>query len=113
MKLTVPERLDMGELFPPKADILTQTIIRDITEKTNLSQKEMKKINLRPAGNGQAGMIYDAKAVTPKAVTFSLPELELLKSRVDIMDKEKKVGRNILELCIKIRDEKPPKKKDK
>ena len=111
MKLTVSERLDINELFPPKADILTQTIIKDIIEKTTLSQKETKKINLRPVGKGQPGMIYDTKAVTPKAVTFSTPELELLKSRVDIMDKEKKVGRNILELCLKIRDEKPPEKK--
>ena len=46
MLLTVKDRLNIFQLFPVEGDILTQTMIRDITKKIEVGEKESKEIDL-------------------------------------------------------------------
>jgi len=107
MKLNLKERISMFSLCPTEGtDIITQTLVRDILKKVELSQEEIKKINLRPQENGK-GVQWDEPNVLPlKNVTFSELEIGLLKSRVAKLDEEKKVSHRILSLCLKIAEEK-------
>jgi len=106
MKITVTERISIISLCPKEADILTQTLVRDLLKKVELSQAEIKKINLRPREDGNGVRWDEPNEVPLKNVTFSELELSLLKGQVVKLDKEKKVSQNLLSLCLKITDEK-------
>ena len=105
MKLTANERMTFYSLCPTEgADIITQTLVRDLLEKVELSQSEIKTLNVRPNEGG--GIKWDEPNEVPlKNVTFSELELGLLKGQVDKFDNEKKVSQRMLSLCLKIQKE--------
>ena len=106
MKLTVNERISLFGLCPTEgADIISQTLVRDILKKVELSQVEIKKINFRKREGG-VGVEWDEPNTLPlKNVTFSELELGLLKGQVAKFDKEKRVSQGLLSLCLKITEE--------
>lgn len=113
MKLNIKERVSIPSLCPIRgADIITQTLVRDILKKVALTQAEMKKIKYRPSNDG-LGVQWEADVLPLKSVTFSELELGILKSQVEKLDKEKKVSQEILSLCLKVRDEKTKTKHEK
>ena len=103
MKLTVKERFSLIRLLPQRADIITLTIARDIAEKAEFSQAEIKKLNIRQREGG--GLQWDDN-ISAKNITFAEPELHLLKEQVDKLDKDKAITPDSLTVCLKIRDEK-------
>ena len=100
MKLTIKERLNFGALYPEKGNIVEQKLVRDIAEKIDISQKEMKEIGLRSLENGVLQW-NDKKAKTRK-VEFTEMEMDLLKKQVKELDEKKEITANILSICLLI-----------
>ena len=100
IKLSVKDRIVIRQLFPNESDIVTQLMVRDIIEKTEFTQEEIEKINLKV---NEKGYTWDPQA-KEKEVDFTKAELEFLKSRVDEWDKKKRITQDILDLCVKIKD---------
>jgi hypothetical protein len=84
--LTVKDRLLIPQLFPERSNLITQVLARDIGEKIQFDQPEMKKINLRAEPNGV--MRWDDKNVTVKVVTFTEAELKFLADQIARVDQE-------------------------
>ena len=103
MKLTVKERLLITRLYPQEGNIITQTLVRDIKKKIELTQTEITAINLKALSNG--GLTWDEKTAKVKNVDFTKAELDLLTDGVDKLDKTNKVTQELLPLCIRIREE--------
>ena len=101
IKLSIAERMGMGELIPRESNILTLILAKDIMEKTKITQPEKEKINLRQEGNA---IKWDKKC-KEKAFSFTNAELELLKEQISTLDKQNKVKPELLSLCLKIRKE--------
>ncbi len=102
MKLTVKERLIISVLYPQQSDILTQVLVKDLQRKLDFTQEELKEINFRVEGHFQR---WDKEKAKDLEVVFTEAELKLLKESVDKLDKEKKVTPELLDLCLKIRNE--------
>ena len=103
LKLSIKDRLSLKELFPRQSNIITLTLARDIIDKTQISQAEIKKVKLKIAEDGRA-ITWDDKIATEKNVEFTGAEITFLRSQVDRLDNEKKVTAGILPLCLKIRE---------
>lgn len=99
LSLSVKDRLAFRELFPRQGDILSQVLARDIAEKVQITQAEMKKIELSTEGDK---ISWNPKAKTVNIV-FTNPEITFLQAQVDRLDKEKKITLDILGLCLKIK----------
>lgn len=99
LSLSVKDRLAFRELFPQQGNILSQVLVRDIAEKVQLTQAEIKKIDLKATGNAFSWN-PKAKAVS---IVFTNAEMTFLREQVDRLDKEKKVTVDMLELCLKIK----------
>ena len=108
MKLSIKDRLVIGNLYPAHGNILQQTLVRDIAKKVEVTQDEMKQIKLAPM-EGSQGMKWDpelAEKIGDMELQFTDAELNLLKEQVKKMDSENRVTLGLLDLCIKIREEK-------
>lgn len=99
INLTLKERINFGALYPQKGNIVEQKLIRDIAEKIEISQGEMKEIELRATGTQ---VQWNEKKAKDKKVEFTEMEMDLLKRQVRELDEKKEVTANILSLCLKI-----------
>lgn len=99
MKLSIKERLNFGAILPQKGNIVEQKLARDIGEKIEISQKEMKEIGLKAVGDT---VQWNEKKAKDKNVEFTEMELDLLKKQVKELDEKKEITANILSLCLKI-----------
>jgi len=113
MKLTVRDRLIFSKLFPRESDIITQCLVRDINKKVELSQAEIGRIGLKPQENGP-GLKWDDKVQINEEIAFTNAELTFLQGQTNRLDKEKKIDLALLDVCLKIKEEKSsiPQKKD-
>ena len=100
MKLSVKDRIIIPGLYPELSNIIEQVLVKDIKEKVDLSQSEFKTIEFRKYGGKY---IWDNEKAKDKEVDFTESELNLLRTQIDKMDKEKKITQEILSLCLKIR----------
>lgn len=103
MKLSVKERLNVTNICPAKGNILTQTIVRDILEKVKFSQEELEKIKMVEVGNS---VKWDSDLARDTEVSFTEPELRVLRDEITNMDKNKEITQNLLGLCLKIKEDK-------
>ena len=101
MKLNVKDRLVITELLPNQDNIIGLTIAKDIRQKTEVGQIEATKIGLKIEGTS---FIWDDKKEKDKTIEFTDAELELLKSQINELDKQKAIKSNMLSLCLKIRE---------
>ena len=100
MELNIKERLQLTNgLLPSQGDIITLTIARDIREKTQFSQAEIKKEKLETK---DSRFTWDEKG-QKKKITFSSAEIELLKTQIIMLEKKKEIKADMLLLCLKIR----------
>ena len=99
--LTVKDRLLITQLYPKESNLVEQTIVRDISRKIEISQKEQEEIGLKAV---QQGFTWDQEKEKVEQVELSDIELSLLKDRVNALDSEKKITQQILELCLKIKN---------
>jgi hypothetical protein len=110
MKLTIKDRVVMPSLYPKESNIVNQILVKDIKEKVELTQPELKEIDFKPMGTHYS---WDMKKAKDKKVDFTEAELDLLKNEIDKLDKEKKITQDILPLCLKIREVKEKPKEGK
>ena len=101
IKLSVMERLMFSSILPNEGDIISLTISRDIMGKIRFDQPEMKKIELKK--NGKGGFTWDIKKGKERVFSFTTAEIEIMKTEIDKLDKQKKITPDTLTLCLKIR----------
>ena len=102
MNLSVKDRILLIAFLPKEGDLLTQILVKDVRNKTELTQKELLDCDFKVV---DSGYVWDDKKAKNKVVDFTGKELELLKSGVERLDKENKITQDILELCLKIKEQ--------
>jgi len=103
MKLGVKDRLMIAQLLPREGNLIAQRIMRDISQKTELSQEEMDGVGMKSLPTG--GVTWDDKLekfLGQKTFKFTDAEMGFLKDRVKKLDEEKKVTRDTFLLCERI-----------
>jgi len=105
MKLTIKDRLLFSTLYPQQSDILTQMLVRDISDKVKIEKEELDEIEFKPNKNGQ-GFSWNKEKAIEVEMEFTKTELEWLQSRVQELDKKKTITQDLLDLCLKIREDK-------
>jgi hypothetical protein len=107
LSLSVGERINLSGITPKEGNITTQTIVRDILKKIELTQEEHKKVELKvvTVGAGQAYQWNNSKDFEIK-VDFTEAETNVLKEAVEKLDREEKIIGSNLDLCLKILERK-------
>lgn len=115
LTLEVLERIRLTDLFPEQEDMMTRGICRDIGEKIEVGQAEMKEIKMAPRRmpDGKMGWTWDQRKAKKKTINFTRVEGQFLKRRVKEMDEKKKVEDGQLDVYRKIEDAKLKDKKEK
>ena len=108
MKLTIMDRLVIQGLYPSEGNIITQVLVKDIQDKIEFTQEEIKESDLKSVSGGYK---WNKDKVIEKEIKFTEAEIELLKAQIDVLDKGKKITQHNLELCLKIRNYKENKRK--
>jgi len=102
MKLMIFERIIIQKLYPNTGNLITQTIVKDISEKVRITQDEMKEIEFKIEENSK--YIWNKDKDKGKDINFTEMEINLLKNEVEKLDKEEMITQDILGLCLKIND---------
>lgn len=104
MELGIKDRIAMAMILPKEGDIISQTIVKNILEKTRLTQDDMKKIDMQILPDGKALWVEEKEFEID--VDFSDLEMDLMKKAVDDLVNIRKINQDNLGLCKKIQDEK-------
>lgn len=104
LKLNVLSRLTIGRLFPRNDSIVAMTLAKGISEKTVLSEEEIKNIDLKEQGQN---VVWDMKKGFEKEIEFSEAEIAFLKQQVQRLDAAREITLDMLDLCRKIQEYKP------
>ena len=113
IKISTIDKLFINNLLPKSEGILVQIMSRDISRKTEITDKERDAIKLRPSPQG--GLLWDTKNVekTASNIDFSEAEIRMLKEQVEKLDKAKGITSAMLDTVLKIRDIKIEEEKPK
>lgn len=101
MKLTIKNRMLINELYPKESNLISQILVKDINEKINITQKDIKKYEIK---SNQNSLTWNTEKDKGLEVDFTDKEIELLKEQVEKLDKENKITQDNLDLCLKIRE---------
>ena len=80
LKLGIKERLTITQLFPREENLISQIMVRDISEKTDFTQEEVKKAEII-IENGSYK--WEKKKDIQKEIEFTGAEMEFLKSMIN------------------------------
>ena len=104
MKLTLPERLILSRaLLPNKGDDLELTLRRDIIKKTEISQDEYDKYEIKIAGNGMTWNDEGTKAIFD--IEFTNAEKKRVATVLNEMKDKKELSDDILDMFYKFTQE--------
>lgn len=103
IKLRLGHRLIFNTLYPKATDILTGVLIRDMCGKVDLSQEQLKHLDVQP-GASPGSLTWKPENNKVTTVAFTGAEMVFLKEQVAAMDKNKKIEGGFLEAAIAIRD---------
>ena len=99
--LTIKDRFALIGILPKQGDIITMMMIRDLELKVTMNQAEREKHNFRKRPGG--GWEWDM-ADKRKKFTFSIAEMEMIRTEISDLDKQKKIGLDLLDFCILMRE---------
>lgn len=99
MKLSIQERLVINALYPAKTNLVEQILVKDIVKKTELTQEDIKKYNIKFKNDS---IVWTGKPI--KKVNFTDTEIEFLRKRVTELDKQNLITFELVDLCLKIQD---------
>lgn len=99
--LTIKDRFALAGILPKQNDIITMVMIRDIEIRMAMTQAEKDKHKFRKSPDG--GWMWDL-AEKRKTFTFSNAEMELIRTQITELDKQKKVSADLLDFCILMRE---------
>jgi hypothetical protein len=105
IELSIRDRLVLiDSVLPKEGDIVSLTIARDIGRKVELTQAEMGKYKVKtiPSKDGKSSLTWDEKG-QKKKIALTNAEIDFLKERVNVLDKQKKVTSDMLSLCLIVR----------
>lgn len=114
MKLGVKDRLMISQILPREGNLVAQRIMRDIGQKTELTQEEMDSVKMKPLPSG--GVTWDDKLekfLGQKTIKFTDAEIGFLKDQVKKLDETQKVSRDTFLLCDRIHNLKTSEEKEK
>lgn len=97
------DRINIGSLLPQSGGILEQMTGRDILKKVEITEKERLELKLK---SDRDLITWDITKDTGIDVDFSPTEIHFLKDQIDILDKEKKITQDILNICLLIKEQK-------
>lgn len=101
MKLSIKERLNFGSILPKENDYVSSLLSRDILKKIDLSQEEIKKIELKNVNNQLSWKNNLDKDIE---VEFTAAELNVLNEAINKLDKANKISLSNLDIIEKIKD---------
>ena len=113
MKLGVKDRLMIAQILPREGNLVAQRIMRDITQKVELSQEEMDGVKMKPLPTG--GVQWDDKLekfLGQKTIKFTDAEMGFLKDQVKKLDETQKISRDTFLLCERIHNLKASEEKE-
>lgn len=100
IKLSLKERLVISELLPQQGSITEQITARAIIKKVEITSDEVDKWEIRDI---ERGVVWNAAKAEDLEYELNKTELQLLKSGVEKLDKEKKITQGNLDLCQKVK----------
>jgi hypothetical protein len=106
-KLGILERISIRRLFPQESNLVKQVLARDIDNKINFQQAELKTLGIKQE-DGQ--VTWQSNKDKGKFIDFTDAELQFLKEQIDELDKKNKITADMVDVCLKIKD---AKKEDK
>lgn len=98
MILTIKDRILINQLFPKEGNLVQQILVRDIVNKTQLTQEEVTESEFKVVNNGYSWN----PATKAKEFEFTQAELDLLREQINKLDKEGKITQDLLDLCLSI-----------
>lgn len=101
VKLNVLDRLVFAALYPQQANLVDQITVRGIKAKVDISPEESIAISLKA---NDTAITWDKSKAKVIEVDLALPEIVLLKDSIDRLDREKKIGADMVDLCLKIKE---------
>jgi hypothetical protein len=101
INLTVKERLIFSGTLPREGNFLQQVVVRDLLKKVELSKQEQTDIELTFMPNGN--LTWKEELAKDMTVTLENPEVSLLKSSFDNLEKGNKITQDNLSLMEKIK----------
>ena len=99
--LTIKDRFALIGILPKQNDIITMVMIRDIEIRMTMTQDEKNKHKFRKSENGGWEWELPKKRRT---FTFSNAEMELIRTQITELDKQKKISADLLDFCILMRE---------
>lgn len=114
MKLGVKDRLMIAQILPREGNLIAQRIMRDISQKTELTQEEMDSVKMKSLPTG--GVQWDdglEKFLGHKTIKFTDAEIGFLKDQVKKLDETQKVSRDTFLLCERIHNLKGKEEEEK
>ena len=102
MELNIGERFRLVELLPKEGDRLTVKVVKDMLDKLNPNSEEILEYGIKmvDAGNGRQQIVWDKQDTAN--IAFNTVELDVLKRKVDELEKEKKISVELLPLLEKM-----------
>ena len=99
--LTIKDRFALVGILPKQDDIITMMMIRDIEIRMMMTQTEKDKHNFKKSPDGMWTWDFATKR---KTFTFSNAEMELIRTQITELDKQKKINADLLDFCILMRE---------
>ncbi len=106
LKLGIKDRLTIPVLFPEKSNYVNQILAEDIGKKIRIGQEEMATINFRttePDKDGRSHYTWEGGKEIDKEIALSQAEIDFLKKRIDILDRDEEISPDILPLVKAIK----------
>ena len=101
MNLAIKDRIVMIDLLPEQGGMIDMILIKSISDKVALTAKEITDFSVVQEGNS---VKWDQSKDTGVEIHFEMSEIELLKRRVEELDKSKSITMRTFDLCLKIKD---------
>ena len=101
MKLTILERLMCLGLLPEEGNISTMRMRNALIMKVGLSAEEIEEYQVTGLDTGAVKWVVDAP---PKEVELKLPEINLIRAKLESLEKEEKITPNHVALYGKFVD---------
>jgi len=94
VELSIKNRLDITGIVPERSSLVERQTILDIIRKVSIKEPEKEEMGIVIKGNS---ISWKVNKIIP--IEFTSAEITMLKKCVDILDKEKNVTDNNIDIC--------------
>ena len=102
MELTVGERLMALMILPEQGSFATMRIVHDLRMNLGFDEAETAEVDLRQTGEGAEGrVVWDGQKAKPKDIPIGPRGIEVMRKRLEELDKDGKLTVQHLSLCEK------------